>query len=165
MATTQTKRRWLGLLIATAVLACAASAGATSPIQLDPVHVRITDAPTFLGPTPKCPAFRSHVALRSPSGQLRGTSLLCVQSVAEGALSTEKGSLKLFLPGGTIELDVTLVDDFGNFPEVTQTATGSVTHGTGNYLGATGSLTGGGTIVIDPDGNPHPDLALTVDLD
>jgi hypothetical protein len=142
-------------------------AHAASPIQRDPVTVRIVSAPTFLGATPKCPALRSHVQLQSVAGTQLGTSLLCVQVATfddATGIFTEIGTLTLYLPGGTIETAVTIVDDFAGFPIVTQSLTGDVVDGTGIYRGARGSITGGGTIFLGPQG-PQPDLTFTVDFD
>jgi hypothetical protein len=80
------------------------------------------------------------------------------------ATFTEIGRLTLYVPGGKFETAVTIIDDFTGFPIVTQTLTGSVTGGSGTYLGATGSITGGGTILFGADG-PQPDLTFTVALD
>lgn len=156
----------LPLLLAVA-LAGAGIAEAGNPIQHDPVVVRIASPPTFLGPTPQCPAFRSHVQVQTADASQLGTSLLCVQVANfddETGTFTEIGTLTLYLPGGTIDTAVTIVDDFTGFPIVTSTLTGDVTGGSGIYLGASGSISGAGTVVVGPDG-PQPDLTLTVDLD
>jgi hypothetical protein len=152
-------------LLVTVAFAVAGGAQAGNPIQHEQVVVRIATPPTFLGPTPKC-ALRSHVQLQSEDGGQLGTSLLCVQVPIPDEcreICTEMGTLTLFLPGGTIKARVTIEDDFGGFPIVTQTLTGVVTRGTGVYLGASGSITGGGTIVLGPDG-PQPDLLFAVEL-
>ena len=97
-----------------------------------------------------------------------GSSLLCVSSVAfdePTATLTEVGVLTLHLAGGTIVATATLVDALGGYPIVTQTISGTVVAGTGLYLGASGTLSGGGTIVFDENGVPHPDSTLVVDLD
>ena len=80
------------------------------------------------------------------------------------ATFTEIGTLTLYVPGGKCETAVTIIDDFTGFPVLTQTLTGSVTGGSGTYLGATGSITGGGTIFFGTDG-PQPDLTFIVALD
>jgi hypothetical protein len=154
-------------LLVAAVLATAGAAQAGNLIQSSPVVVRIADPPTFLVPTPQCPAERSHVQLLSPEGHQLGTSLLCVQAAnfdESTATFTEIGTLTLYVPGGKLETAVTIIDDFTGFPVLTQTLTGSVTGGSGTYLGATGSITGGGTILFGADG-PQPDLTFTVALD
>jgi hypothetical protein len=152
-------------LLVTVAFAVAGGAQAGNPIQHGQVVVRIATPPTFLGSTPKCPVQRSHVQLQSEDGRQLGTSLLCVQvpDPEEDAIFTEIGTLTLFLPGGTIETRVTIDDDFAGFPIVTQTLTGAVTRGTGVYRGASGSITGGGTIVFVPNG-PEPDLLFTIEL-
>ena len=115
-------------LLVTVAFAVAGGAQAGNPIQHEQVVVRIATPPTFLGPTPKCPALRSHVQLQSEDGGQLGTSLLCVQvaNFDEGTgIFTEIGTLTLFLPGGTIETGVTIEDDFAGFPIVTQTSPAS----------------------------------------
>jgi hypothetical protein len=153
-------------LLLTVVLAGVASAEAGNPIQRDRVIVRIATPPTFLGPTPKCQALRSHAQLQSVDGGQLGTSLLCVQEAnfdERTGIFTEVGSLTLYLPGGTIETAVTIADDFAEFPTVVQTLAGVVTEGTGAYLGASGSIIGGGMIVLGADG-PQPDLIFTIEI-
>ena len=155
------------LLLVGMALATAGAAEAGNPIQSSPVVVRIAGPPTFLGPTPQCPAGRSHVQLLSVDGGQLGTSHLCVQTASfdeSTATFTQIGALTLHVPGGKIETAVTIVDDFTGFPALTQTLAGSVTSGSGHYLGATGSISGGGTILFGPDG-PQPDLTFTVALD
>lgn len=155
------------LLLSVAALALVGIAQAGNPIRHEQVVVGIATPPTFLGPTPKCPALRSHVQLQSEDGAQLGTSLLCVQvaNFDQGTgIFTEIGTLTVVLPGGTLETAVTIEDDFAGFRIVAQTLTGVVTDGTGLYLVASGAIAGGGTIVLGPDG-PEPDLTFTIDLD
>ena len=94
--------------------------------------------------------------------------MLCVSSVTfdpPTATLTEVGILTLYLSGGTIATAATLADALGGYPVVTQTISGSVIAATGVYLGALGTLAGGGTILFDENGVPHPDSMLVVDLD
>jgi hypothetical protein len=154
------------LVVAAAALAAAGMAQASAnPIQRDPITVRI-DRPVFLGPTSACPEFRAETRLLSESGAVVGSSFFCVSSaVPEGPLVTQTGTLTLFLPGGKIVTEAVIVDDFGGFPIVGQTISGTVIAGSGLYSGASGTLSGGGTIVIDENGVPHPSSTLVVDLD
>lgn len=154
------------LVVAAAALAAAGMAQASAnPIQRDPITARI-DRPVFLGPTPACPEFRAETRLLSETGAVIGSSFLCVRTV-EPAPPLEKqiGTLTLFLPGGKIVTEAAIVDDFSGFPIVGQTISGAVVAGSGLYQGATGTLSGGGTIVIDENGVPHPNTTLVVDLD
>ncbi len=154
-------------LLVAVVLAGAGAARAGNPIQSSPVLVRIADPPIFLVATPQCPVERSHVQLLSRDGHQLGTSLLCVQTAnfdESTATFTEIGTLTLYVPGGKLETAVTIIDDFTGFPILTQTLTGSVTGGSGTYLGAAGSIIGGGTILFGADG-PQPDLTFSVALD
>jgi hypothetical protein len=154
-------------VVAAALTAAGIAHASGNPIQRDPITVRV-DAPVFLGPTPACPQFRAHTRLLSESGAVVGSSMLCVSSVTfdeSTATLTEVGILTLYLPGGTIVTTATLADTFSGYPIVTQTISGSVTAGTGIYLRASGTLAGGGTIVFDENGVPHPDSTLFVDLD
>ena len=154
-------------LVVGALAAAGVAQASSTPIQLDPITVRV-DAPVFLGPTPACPEFRAHTRLLSPSGAVVGSSMLCVSSVTfdESTLTmTQVGILTLYVPGGTIVTNATLADAFGGYPIVTQTISGSVIAGTGIYRGASGTLAGGGTIVVDENGVPHPHTTLVVDLD
>jgi hypothetical protein len=156
------------LAVVAASLAAAGIAHASgNPIQRDAITVRI-DRPVFLGPTAACPAFRAHTRLLSESGVVVGSSLLCASSVTfddPTATQIQEGILTLYLPGGAIAATATLVDGFGGYPNVTQTISGSVTAGTGVYRGASGTLAGGGTIVFDENGEPHPESTLVVELD
>jgi hypothetical protein len=154
-------------VVAAALAAAGIAEAAGNPIQTDPITVRV-DAPDFLGPTPACPEFRAHTRLLSESGAVVGSSTLCVSSVTfdeSTATMTQVGILTLYLPGGTIVTTATLADTFSGYPIITQTISGSVVAGTGVYLGASGTLAGGGTIVFDENGVPHPDSTLVVDLD
>jgi hypothetical protein len=160
------KKQWVALIAGALVAAGTAQAGG-NPIQVDMITARV-EAPTFLDSTPECPALRVHTRLRSKSGTVIGSSMLCVSSLAfdeATATLTELGTLMLHLPGGTIVASATLADAFGGYPVVTQTISGAVVAGTGLYLGASGTLAGGGTIVFDENGVPHPDSTIVVDLD
>jgi hypothetical protein len=160
------KMRW-ATVVAVALFATGTAQAGGNPIQGDPITAKV-EAPIFLGATPACPAFRAHTRLLSESGAVIGSSLLCVSSVAfdePTATLTEVGVLTLHLAGGTIVTTATLVDALGGYPIVTQTISGTVVAGTGLYLGASGTLSGGGTIVFDENGVPHPDSTLVVDLD
>ncbi len=68
------------------------------------------------------------------------------------------------VPAGTIDADGTLVTVPTSPSSELNTFTGTVTRGTGHYLGAAGTVTGGGPITFDPDGVPHPDLTFTITL-
>ena len=160
------KKEWVALIVGALVAAGTAQAGG-NPIQGDPITVRV-EAPIFIGPTPGCPAFRVHTRLLSESGTVIGSSMLCASSATfdeATATLTEVGTLTLYLPGGTILANATLADAFGGYPIVTQTVSGAVVAGTGLYLGASGTLSGGGTIVFDENGVPHPHSTLVIDLD
>jgi hypothetical protein len=103
----------------------------------------------------------------SESGAVVGSSLLCVSLVTPdeaAATLTEVGTLTLNLRGGTIRRPRRSLT-FDGSPIVKQTISGSVIAGTGLYLGASGTLSGGGTIVFDENGVPHPNSILVLDLD
>lgn len=152
-------------VVAVALAAAGVAQASGNPIQRDPITVRI-DRPVFLGPTPACPEFRAETRLLSASGAVVGSSFFCVSSVVpEGPRETQTGMLTLFLPGGKIVTEAAIVDDFSGFPIVGQTISGAVVGGYGLYHGAAGTLSGGGTIVIDENGVPHPNSTLVVDLD
>jgi len=158
------RKQWLAV-VAGALIAAAGTANASgNPIQQDRIRVKV-DAPLFLGPTLACPALRVHTRLVSETGAVVGASFFCVSSAtfdAAGTL-TEAGTLELHLPGGEIVTEATIVDDFRVYP-IVQTIAGTVESGTGVYRGATGTLSGGGTIVFDQNGDPVPDSTLVVDL-
>jgi hypothetical protein len=154
-------------VFAVALAATGVANASGNPIQRNPITVRV-DRPVFLGPTPACPEFRAETRLLSESGAVVGSSMVCVSSQTfdpPTATLTEVGTLTLHLPGGTIATAATLADALGGYPIVTQTISGSVIAATGVYLGASGTLTGGGTIVFDENGVPHPDSTLVVNLD
>ena len=154
-------------VVGVALAAVGVAQASGNPIQLDPITVRV-DRPVFLGPTPACPQFRAQTRLLAETGAVVGSSMLCVSSQTfdlPTATLTEVGKLTLHLPGGTIVTAATLADALGGYPVVTQTISGSVIAGTGVYLGASGTLAGGGTIVFDENGVPHPNSTLVVDLD
>ena len=155
------------VVVAVALTAVGVARASGNPIQRDPITVRV-DRPVFLGPTPACPEFRAQTRLLAESGAVVGSSMLCVSSVTfdvSTATLTEVGILTLYLPCGEIVTTATLADILSGYPIVTQTISGSVTAGTGVYLRASGTLAGGGTIVFDDNGVPHPDSTLVVDLD
>ena len=152
-------------VVAVALTAAGVAQASANPIQRDPITVRV-DRPVFLGPTPACPEFRAETRLLSESGAVVGSSFFCVSKVEPaGPLVTQTGMLTLFLAGGKIVTEAAIVDDFGGFPIVGQTISGTVVAGSGLYRGASGTLSGGGTIVIDENGVPHPNSTLVVDLD
>jgi hypothetical protein len=152
-------------VVALALAAAGVATAADNPIQRDQITVRV-DRPVFLAPTPACPEFRAETRLLSESGAVVGSSFFCVASaVPAGPLVTQSGTLTLLLPGGKIVTEAAIVDDFGGFPIVGQTISGAVVAGSGLYGGASGTLAGGGTIVFDENGVPHPDSTLVVDLD
>src|SRR5215210_388428 len=159
-------KKQLVALVAVGLVAAGAAQAGGNPIQGDPVVARI-DAPLFLGPTPQCPQFRVHTRLLSESGGVIGSSLLCVSQPPEEpeGMRIETGVLTLHVPGGKIVTDATLVYSFAGFPNVTQTISGTVVGGSGHYCGATGTLSGGGTIVFDENFVPHPDVTIVADLD
>jgi hypothetical protein len=156
------KQLWVGIVLA---LVAAASAGAAgNPIQTDPVVAKVAD-PQFLGSTAQCPRFRARTRLVSEDGVTLGSSMFCVTERLEDAAGTitQTGTLTLHLAGGALVIDATIVDETGVYP-IVQTISGTVISGTGLYLGAAGTLSGGGTIVFDENGEPHPDSTLVVDL-
>jgi hypothetical protein len=159
-------RQSVALAVAALVVSGTAHAVGT-PIQSDPIVAKV-DGPVFLGPTSACPAGRVHTRLVSEAGRVIGSSMLCLSSAVfdeASATFTQAGALTLHLPGGTIVADATIADDFSGYPVVQQSISGTVVGGTGLYRGATGSLSGGGTILFDESGVPHPDSTLVVDLD
>ena len=152
------KKLWLA--VAAGALVAAGTANASgNPIQPDPIRVKVV-APVFLGPTLDCPALRVHTRLVSETGAVVGASFFCVSSAT---FDEAAGTLELHLPGGEIVTQATILDDFGVYP-IVQTISGTVESGNGVYRGATGTLSGGGTIVFDQNGDPVPDSTLVVDL-
>jgi hypothetical protein len=154
-------------LVGAAVAAAGAAHAAGNPIQTDPIRAKVA-SPVFLGPTPACPAGRVHTGLVSESGAVIGSSLLCVASEAfdeTTATFVETATLVLHLPGGEMVASATLADDFSGYPVVQQAISGTVLDGAGRYRGASGALSGAGTIVFDEDGVPHPDSTIVIDLD
>jgi hypothetical protein len=157
-------RKVLITFVAVAALS-AGAAQAGNPIQQGEIRAKV-DAPVFLGPTPGCPALRAHTALVSETGTVIGSSLFCVASASfdeATATQTQTGTLTLHIPGGEIVARAVILDDFGVYP-IVQTISGTVESGGGLYRGATGALSGGGTIVFDGVGSPIPDSTLIIDL-
>jgi len=158
-------KKWVVLVVFALVAAGPAQAG-WNDVQRDVIRVNV-EAPVFLGPTPACPALRVHTLLVSDAGAVIGSSILCASSAVfdeETATYTEVGTLALHLAGGEILARVIIDDDFSVYP-VVQTISGTVTRSNGVYRGATGTVSGGGTIVFDADGVPHPDSTIIVDFD
>jgi hypothetical protein len=154
---------WM-VLVAFALIG-AGTAHAGKPIQSPLITVKVAD-PVFLGPTPGCAALRAHTDLVSEGGEVIGSSMFCIASAPyDDATSTltETGTLEIHLPGGEIVTQATIVDDLGVYP-VVQTIFGTVISGGGHYQGASGTLSGGGTIEFDESGNPIPDSTLVIDL-
>jgi hypothetical protein len=157
-------KHWF-ILGAAALIATGTAHAGGNPIQADPIRAKV-DAPVFLGPTPECAEFRAHTRLLSEAGAVIGSSMFCVSSAPVDEIArtrTESGTLVLHLAGGEIAARATIVDYFGVYP-IVQTISGTITSGNGLYRGATGTLSGGGTIVFDEDGTPHPDSTLIVDF-
>src|SRR5262249_49376354 len=156
-------KRWITFAAVAALSAGTAQGG--NPIQQGEVRAKV-EAPVFLGPTPACPALRAHTKLVSEGGAVIGSSLFCVDSASFDEATekqTQTGTLTLHVPGGEIVTHAAIVDDFGVYP-IVQTISGTVEGGSGHYRGATGTLSGGGTIVFDENGRPVPDSTLIVDL-
>jgi len=156
-------KRWITFAAVAALSAGPAQGG--NPIQQGEIRAKV-EAPVFLGPTPACPALRAHTKLVSEAGPVIGSSTFCVASATfdeATATQTQTGTLTLHVPGGEIVTHAVIVDDFSVYP-IVQTISGMVEGGSGHYLGATGTLSGGGTIVFDQNGRPVPDSTLVVDL-
>jgi len=156
-------KQWI-TLVAIALVGSGTAQGG-NPIQMDQIRAKV-EAPVFLGPTQACAALRVHTRLVSESGRVIGASFFCVSSLSfdeATTTQTEAGTLVLHLPGGEIVTRAAIVDNFGVYP-IVQTVSGTVESGNGVYRGATGTLSGGGTIVFDDNGNPVPDSTLVIDL-
>jgi hypothetical protein len=152
-------------MLAAIALIGAGTAQGGNPIQSGPIKAKV-EAPAFLGPSPACAAYRVHTRLVSEAGGVIGSSSFCVASASfDEALrtQTQTGTLDLHLPGGEIVTRATIVDDFSVYP-IVQTISGTVVSGNGVYQGARGTLSGGGTIVFNSNGDPVPDSTLVVDL-
>ena len=113
-------------------------------------------------PTAACPAFGLTEAVQSRSGTPIGRLEFClVTDVPDGAGGDTSLGTATFSPGGTISTTVTLVE-VANTAKFVQTDSGTIIGGTGIYFGATGTMSGKGTIAFDPDGSAHPDLTFTL---
>jgi len=150
-----------------AVIALAAASGVASafPSFPNPIVLRATATPTFLGPTPSCPAGRAHERVTNLDGRVIGAFEFCFASFVGDPFTGDvaTGVATFYLEGGTIETTLTLNET--PIPDgVFQTDTGGVTQATGTYAGASGTLSGGGAIVFDANGVPHPGLTLTIAL-
>jgi hypothetical protein len=153
------------LAAAIALAAVATAVASAAPSFPNPIVMRATAIPTFLGPTPSCPAGRVHEQVTNVDGQVIGALEFCFATFVGDPITGDvaTGVATFYLPGGTIETTLTL----GETPiadGVLQTDNGSVTRATGTYAGASGPLSGGGAIVFDANGVPHPDLTLTIAL-
>jgi hypothetical protein len=145
-----------------AVAAAVASAARSFP---NPIVMRATAIPTFLGPTSSCPAGRAHEQVTNLDGRVIGAFEFCFATFAGDPIAGDvaTGVATFYLACGTIETTLTLAET-PIADGVVQTDNGSVTRATGTYAGASGPLTGGGAIVFDANGVPHPDLTLTIAL-
>jgi len=81
-----------------------------------------------------------------------GSMVYCLKTFrgapGPGATVHDSGTLLFVLPRGSIRARVSIVQRFGSDGmHATQTLTGTLTGGTGNYKGARGTLRGGGTDV------------------
>ena len=156
--------RKLVLVLFLAALVAAASAQAAESAF---IVYRVTEAPEFFEPTEECPAGGGVATMRSPHGQVVGTSRLCLQNVeftcAPSCVQRETGTLTNTLAGGQIIVDVSFAYIFdATFSRVVHSATGTVTGGTGVYSGSSGSLGGGGVITFDSDFTAHPNLVYVI---
>jgi hypothetical protein len=159
--------------IATAIaltLVALAAAGTTvgvaaNPVQESPILLRITDLPRFFASARCAAGFLLREELRAESGQVIGNAEFCFRTeVAEGGTITETEDVTFHIPGGAIYADLTQVNVATSPSSFETTFTGPVTGGTGHYLGASGTVTGSGSITFDADGTPHPDLTFTITL-
>jgi hypothetical protein len=160
-----TARRLSALAAVIAAGASAASIASASAPLPNPIVIRATAVPTFLGPTPSCPVFRAHERATDPDGRTIGSYEFCFASFVGDPSTGDVGTgvAGFDLVGGMIETTLTLTETpIAN--GVLQTVTGRITLATGTYAGATGSVSGGGSIVFDASGTPHPDLTLTITL-
>ena len=160
------------LLVAVAALAALAlSAGATAVAAPGTLVVRIVDTPTFLEPTPECPAGRGEAQLWSPRGAIVGSVENCIHrsdfACSEAGCRLVENALQTFrLAGGTISVRAKLTYRFNaDFSSAIHVIVGSVVGGSGVYAGASGTLFGGGPIRFDPDGTPHPALTEVLILE
>lgn len=157
-------RRIMGILISTtaaisAVIAVPAEASAPTVI-----HVRTVGAAVFLDPTPRCEVARATAHLRQeaqPAGRLR----VCYQTFIPGDdFQVFEGPAAVRLRAGTVYADTVNVEVPVADNKVTSTFAGQITGGTGAFRGASGSVSGAGTILFGPR-NAFPSIALELRLD
>jgi hypothetical protein len=154
------------LLTALALVAIAAVAApaAGARARHETVVVKITSPPDFRQ-DPQCPEFLGVAALTHRDGSPAGTANLCVRKVEFPPNAfVEHARLTLDLQGGTIEIEVTLVDVFRPDGSALHFGWGYVVGGSGRYRGAAGILAAFGRIVFDAQGTPSPDLTYAVHL-
>jgi hypothetical protein len=156
------------LFLLMTVLTLVAAAGAQA-VDAALVVYRVTDAPGPLEPSDvdNCPAGGGVATMRSPAGRPIGTSRLCLQNVEficePFCVQRETGTLTNTLARGQIFVDVSFTYVFNeSFTRAIHFATGTVTGGTGAFVGSSGSLWGGGLIRFDPDFTPYPNLVYAI---
>jgi len=134
-----------------------------------PIVYRVTEAPEFFDPTDECPEGGGVATMRTGAGLELGTSRLCLQAVdftcEPVCVQRQFGALTNTFAGGQIFINVVFRDVFNkDFSHARHFARGSVAGGTGAYAGSTGYLQGRGSIELDPDFTPHPNLTYRVFL-
>lgn len=143
---------------ATAAMLLATQASADRPGAWS-IVVHAVATPTFLDPTASCPAggAREQVSI--------GWFEFCFETFTFDATggASATGTATFHVPRGAIETTLTL-GEVATSTGVIQADSGTIFGGTGSYRGATGTLSGGGPIVFDATGTPHPDLSLTLAL-
>lgn len=157
-------RRMLPLLIICAAAAATATQAGSAIQEADALTVRVIDSPVFLPVTADCAVERLRTKLRSTAGVVIGDNSVCYRSATVSGFTETLDLVETFyVPGGAIETHQTLLLTFSSdLPVASVASTGVVTQATGVYLGATGSVTGSGTIAVDADGTVHPDLTFVI---
>ncbi len=142
-----------GLLCLLALSAGSAQAGKD---QLQPIAfgVEFTDDPVA------CPVFGLAFDMLGPKHSVLGTGQSCIAGIEDGCLPFFVGckvvidaTLTLRIPGrGTLTVPVVLTEFFFTPTRFIQIGVGTITGGTGEFAGASGTLTGGGIAAFNEFG-------------
>jgi hypothetical protein len=159
----------LTMLLVLAAAVAAAPAGARSQDDDKKIVVRVMDL-QFGDPTASCVAGVATYSLVSPAGAVVGSGTACLTSFASdcplqvfiGCHETVLSTLTFnFVGRGSVTAPSTFNDVWISDTTVVIRVTGEITDGTGEFAGASGSMTGRGTIDYSA---PQPDATWVVRL-
>jgi hypothetical protein len=140
--------------------------GAISAIRSGTIQVELGSPLFFLPATASCPAGRAHGRLTTLDGRTVGALESCIQSFIPTGSNSQNADLRLtfHLAGGVIRASVISSETFNDtFTTFNESWDGIVTGGSGQYIGARGTVGGGGTLSF-AGATPTSDIVAVIEL-